>query len=100
MAASSKLCAMGVKLLEHKSRCARFFITCPRVANFFVLKTPRAATSSTRFICKPSAILRSASPCCETTACYFSYQPRQQGEADLRMADGLDRKSTRLNYSH
>ena len=60
MAASSTSCATAVKPLERRSRCAHSFIICQRAANFFVPKIPKAATSSIRFICRPSVILKSA----------------------------------------
>src|SRR5881398_2308372 len=68
---------MAAKRQEPKSRCARFFITCPHAENFFALKTWKAVTSNIRFICRRSVIPGSVFLCYETTACYSSCRRRR-----------------------
>src|SRR4029453_6565391 len=77
MAARSTSCATAAKRRELKSRCARFFITCPHAENFFALKILKAVTSNIKFICRQSVILKSVFLCYETTVCYFSYRRRR-----------------------
>ena len=50
------------------------FTICQRVENFSVLKTRKAVTSSIRFTCRRSAILRLPSLCCETIGSSFNYR--------------------------
>jgi len=65
-----------VKHLGRKSRCVRFFITCPRAGSFSGPKARKAAISSIRSICRRSVILRSPSRCCETAGSCSNY-PQQ-----------------------
>src|SRR5438309_2106904 len=62
---------------ERKWKCARFFIICRRAENFFVPKTPKAVTLSTRFIYRRSGILGLPLLCCETIGSSFSSRRRQ-----------------------
>src|SRR5206468_11104814 len=68
---------MAAKRQELKSRCARFFITCLRAENFFALKTRKAVTLNTRFICRRSVIPGSVFLCYVTIACYSSCRRRR-----------------------
>src|SRR5207249_7885274 len=77
MAARLTLCATAVKRPERKWKCARCFIICQRVENFFVRKTRKAVTLSTRFISRRSGILGLPSLCCETIGSSFNSRRRQ-----------------------
>ena len=75
-AARSTSCATAAKRRGHKSRCARFFITCQRAENFFAPKIPKVVTSNIRSICRRSVIPRLVFRYYGTTACYSSYRLR------------------------
>jgi len=53
------------------------FYTCLRAENFFALKTRKAVTLNTRFICRRSVIPGSVFLCYETTACYSRCRRRR-----------------------
>jgi len=76
-AARLTLCATAVKRPERKWKCARSFIICQRVENFFVRKTRKAVTLSTRFISRRSGILGLPSLCGERIGSSFNFRRRQ-----------------------
>src|SRR6266516_1499637 len=76
-AARSTSFAMAVKHQGRKSRCVRFFITCPRVVSFPGQKKQKDAISSIRSTCRRSAILRLPSRCCEKDGKCSNYQQLQ-----------------------